>query len=58
MEGVEVHVSYKTAVSSPEPAGADLPLAWPVKSFWGIYYYLWSGCTPLNSGSGVFFMLL
>lgn len=43
---VEVHVSYKTAVSSPELAGAHLPLAWPLKSSWRIYYYyLWSGST-------------
>lgn len=56
---VEAHLPYKTAVSSPEPAAADLPLAWLLKASWRIYYYLWSGCTPLNSkaGSVVFFML-
>lgn len=53
---VEAHVPYKTAVSSLEPAGVDLPLARPVKASWRIYYYLWSGCTPLNSDSVVFFM--
>lgn len=49
---VEAHVPYKTAVSSPEPAATDLPLARPVKASWRIYYYLWSGCTPLNSKAG------
>lgn len=59
MEGrrVEERAPYKTAVLSPEPAGAYLPLAQPVKkASWRIYYYLWSGCTPLNSDSvGVLF---
>lgn len=49
---VEANVPYKTAVSSPEPAVADLPLAQPVKASWRIYYYLWSGCFPLNSKAG------
>lgn len=31
------HASYKTAVSSQEPAEANLPLAQPVKVSWRIY---------------------
>lgn len=52
---MEAHVPYKTAVSSPDPAGADLPLAWPVKASWRTYYNLWSGCATLNSLSPVLF---
>lgn len=34
---MEEHAAYKTAVSSPAPAEADLPLARPVKASWWIY---------------------
>lgn len=54
---MEAHVPYKTAVSSPDPAGADLPLVWPVKASWRIYYNLWSGCATLNSLALVLFFL-